>query len=54
MRDICVELDALPAQVLRDRIDEEVSKRMDLDELKKVQKTEKSEIKKIVELMKQL
>lgn len=52
--DICVELDALPANVLRQRIEEEVSSRMDLLELERVQETERSEIERIVELMQEL
>jgi DNA recombination-dependent growth factor C len=52
--DICVELDALPANVLRQRIEEEVSSRMDLAELRQVKETEQSEIKRIIEIMQEL
>lgn len=52
--DVCVELDALPMNVLRQRIKEEISSRMDLSELKRVQKLERVEIERIVKVMQEL
>lgn len=49
--DISVELDALPAAVLTARIRDEVSARIDLDELKAVKETEREELARLVELM---
>ena len=50
--DISVELDALPPGVLRDRLKEEVSRRMDLTALNKIKKLEKEERDELVRLMK--
>jgi hypothetical protein len=52
--DICVELDALPMQVLRDRIRNEVEKRMDMPAIKAIWAKEKSEIEKLNQFMQQL
>ena len=48
---ICVELDALPPLVLRDRLLTEVKKRMNLDELQLVHEHEKVERAKLEELL---
>lgn len=49
--DISVELDALPAAVLTARIRDEVSARIDLDELEAVKETEREELARLVDLM---
>ena len=41
--DIAVELDALPSEILKARIIEEIKERMDLDELENIKRTEKIE-----------
>ena len=46
-----VELDALPVEVLRDRIKTEVESRLDLDALAKLKTEEDSERKKLVEML---
>jgi hypothetical protein len=45
--DVAVELDALPIDVLRGRLEEEVSLRMDLEALRKVQRVETGERKRL-------
>lgn len=50
--DISVELDALPPGVLRDRLEKEVSKRMDLKALKKIKALETKERAELVNLLK--
>ena len=50
--DIAVELDALPPAVLRDRLEDEVSSRMDLKALKKIKTRERKERTKLVKLLK--
>jgi len=50
--DISVELDALPVDVLRERIISEVEGRMDLAALKKIRQVEKRERAKLAELLK--
>jgi len=50
--DISVELDALPPGVLRDRLEKEVSKRMDLKALKKIKTIETTERAELVRLLK--
>lgn len=50
--DISVELDALPPGVLRNRLEEEVSRRMDLKALKKIKKLEERECAELVKLLK--
>jgi len=49
--DVSVELDALPVDVLRDRLIKEVSSRMDLDALKKIQELEETERSQLVGLL---
>ena len=49
--DIAVELDALPPDVLRDRLKEEVMKRMDLKELQKIKALETKERAELVRLL---
>ncbi|HUW30476.1 MAG TPA: hypothetical protein VM223_02575, partial [Planctomycetota bacterium] len=49
--DVAVELDALPADVLRDRLVAEVEQRMDLDALAEVKKIEAAERAKLVEAL---
>jgi len=49
--DIAVELDALPVDVLRDRLTEEVKARMDLDALAEVRQLERTERARLVELL---
>lgn len=49
--DVSVELDALPATVLRDRLVTEIESRMDLDELEKVREKEADERAQLVELL---
>ena len=51
--DRCVELDALPVDVLRARIDQEVKRRMDMDALRKVINLEKRERQQLVGLLSQ-
>jgi len=50
--DIAVELDALPPDVLRDRLKEEVSRRMDLKALNKTKTLEEKERAKLMNLLK--
>ena len=50
--DIAVELDALPPDVLRDRLEEEVSSRMDLTALKRIKMLEGRERAKLIRLLK--
>ena len=50
--DIAVELDALPPDVLRDRLDKEVSNRLDLKALERIKRLEKRERAKLVKLLK--
>lgn len=52
--DVSVELDALPIDVLRDRIVEEVESRMDLDALSLVRDQEKAERVRLVDLLGQV
>ena len=47
-----MELDALPPDVLRNRLEEEVSRRMDLKALKKIKKLEEKERAELVKLLK--
>jgi hypothetical protein len=49
--DQAVELDALPATVLRGRIVEEIERHMDLDALKRIQEQEKQERSKLMEVI---
>lgn len=49
--DVSVELDALPVDVLRDRIVEQVESRMNLDELAKVKRKEKRDKNKLVKML---
>jgi hypothetical protein len=49
--DRCVELDALPVDVLRERIESEVQERMDLKALAVVKKQEKQERQRLVTLL---
>jgi Type IIB DNA topoisomerase len=49
--DRCVELDALPVEVLRERIIAEVEARMDLDELATLRRTEERERDELVRLL---
>jgi len=49
--DVSVELDALPANVLRGRLREEVESRMDLDELAKVRALERKERAELLKLL---
>lgn len=49
--DIAVELDALPADILRDRVEGEVKARMDLNALSSVRHLEDTERAKLVELL---
>jgi len=51
--DISVELDALPPDVLRDRLREEVSTRMDIEALDAIKKTEAKERAALVKLLAQ-
>ncbi|NVM57742.1 MAG: hypothetical protein HWN51_06455, partial [Desulfobacterales bacterium] len=50
--DISVELDALPPDVLRDRLEDEVSSRMDLTALERTVKLEKKDRARLVKLLK--
>jgi len=50
--DIAVELDALPPDVLRDRLEDEVSSRMDLEALRKIKTLEKRERARLVKRLK--
>jgi len=50
--DIAVELDALPPDVLRDRLEEEVTRLMDLEALQKTKTLEKKERAELVKLLK--
>ena len=50
--DIAVELDALPPDVLRDRLEQEVTRRMDLKALERIKRLEKRERAKLVKLLK--
>lgn len=50
--DISVELDALPPDVLRDRLEEEVSRRMELKALKKIKTIEATERAELMRLLK--
>jgi len=49
--DIAVELDALPPDVLRDRLEQEVSTRMDLKALDRIKRLEKRERARLVKLL---
>jgi hypothetical protein len=49
--DVSVELDALPADVLRNRLIEEVSSRMDLKTLERIKKIEETERAQLVKLL---
>jgi hypothetical protein len=49
--DRAVELDALPAQILRGRLKAEVEARMDLDALAGTREVERSEVERLVEVM---
>jgi hypothetical protein len=49
--DVCVELDALPVGVLRDRLVEEVEARIDLDALAAVRSAEQDERERLVEAL---
>ena len=51
--DIAVELDALPPDVLRDRLKQEVSSRMDLKALEEIKRLETRERAELVKLLKQ-
>ena len=51
--DMAVELDALPIEVLRERLVDEVKARMDIDALKRVRELEKQERDRLIELMSQ-
>ena len=50
--DIAVELDALPLNILRERLEEEVSSRMDLKALERIRMLERRERAKLVRLLK--
>lgn len=50
--DIAVELDALPPDVLRNRLEKEVSRRMDLRALKRIKVLERKECAELVRLLK--
>jgi len=50
---MAVELDALPIDVLRERLVTEVENRMDMDALNKVKRLEGRERNKLVELLEQ-
>jgi hypothetical protein len=50
--DVAVELDALPYDILRDRIIKEVEAQMDLDALAEVREIERIETKKLTKAMK--
>jgi len=50
--DISVELDALPPDVLRDRLEDEVSSRMDLTALRRIRTVEVRERARLVKLLK--
>ena len=50
--DVAVELDALPVEVLRDRITAEVEARMNLDALARVRQAERAERRRLAELLK--
>ncbi len=49
--DVSVELDALPVDVLRDRITSEVEARMDMDALARVHRQERAERERLTELL---
>jgi len=49
--DVSVELDALPVNVLRERLTTEVEKRLDLKALAKVRETETAEVERLVNLL---
>ena len=49
--DIAVELDALPVDVLRDRLTEEVTSRMDMEALQKIKEREEAERARLVALL---
>ncbi|MBC7930263.1 MAG: hypothetical protein H7Z38_06795 [Rubrivivax sp.] len=49
--DVSVELDALPVAVLRERLESEVTARLDLDELAEVKEAEETERVRLVELL---
>jgi hypothetical protein len=52
--DVAVELDALPVDVLRERLDGEVSARMDLKALRRVRRFEAEERRRLRELLGQI
>lgn len=52
--DVCVELDALPGGVLRDRLTTEVEKRMDMRALAKVKAQEERERTQLIEILTRL
>ena len=52
--DVAVEIDALPDRVLRDRLKEEVEKRMDLDALNDVREEEGAERARLLDLVEEL
>ncbi len=49
--DISVELDALPMAALRERIEDAIRARMDLDALERIQETEERERERLIELI---
>ncbi len=52
--DVAVELDALPMEVLRERIEEEIEARMDLDSLEAVREEEKVERERMVAMLRRV
>ena len=49
--DVSVELDALPAEVLRDRLRQEVESRMDMPALEATQRQELADRRQLIELL---
>ncbi len=52
--DVAVELDALPMEVLRERIEEEIEARMDLDSLEAVREAEQTERERMVAMLRRV
>ena len=52
--DVAVELDALPSDVLRGRLETEVTARLDLEALERVRRQEEAERRRLVEVLKEI